>query len=59
MIRHGKGKKDRVIPIGERAAAWIEKLVRESRPQLVVEPDDGTHATATTAWHGLEAVGAV
>jgi integrase/recombinase XerD len=42
MIRQGKGKKDRVIPIGERAAAWIEKYVRESRPQLVVEPDDGT-----------------
>jgi integrase/recombinase XerD len=42
MIRQGKGKKDRVIPIGERAAAWIDKYVRESRPQLVVEPDDGT-----------------
>ena len=41
-IRQGKGKKDRVIPIGERAAAWIEKYVRESRPQLVVEPDDHT-----------------
>ena len=42
MIRQGKGKKDRVIPIGERAAAWIEKYVRVSRPQLVVGPDDGT-----------------
>jgi integrase/recombinase XerD len=41
-IRQGKGKKDRVIPIGERAAAWIEKYIRESRPQLVVEPDDHT-----------------
>jgi integrase/recombinase XerD len=41
-IRQGKGKKDRVIPIGERAAAWIEKYLRESRPQLVVEPDDHT-----------------
>jgi site-specific recombinase XerD len=37
-IRQGKGKKDRVIPIGDRAAAWIEKYIRESRPQLVVEP---------------------
>src|SRR5436309_14130179 len=42
MIRQGKGKKDRVIPIGERAAAWIEKYVRVSRPQLVVGPDHGT-----------------
>jgi integrase/recombinase XerD len=41
-IRQGKGNKDRVIPIGDRAAAWIEKYVRESRPHLVVEPDDGT-----------------
>jgi integrase/recombinase XerD len=41
-IRQGKGKKDRVIPIGDRAAAWIEKYLRESRPQLAVEPDDHT-----------------
>jgi integrase/recombinase XerD len=41
-IRQGKGKKDRVIPIGDRAAAWIEKYISESRPQLVVEPDDHT-----------------
>ena len=41
-IRQGKGKKDRVIPIGDRAAAWVEKYVREVRPQLVVEPDDHT-----------------
>jgi integrase/recombinase XerD len=42
MVRQGKGKKDRMIPIGERAIAWIEKYVTEVRPQLVVEPDDGT-----------------
>ena len=41
-IRQGKGKKDRVIPIGDRAAAWVDKYVRESRPKLVVEPDDRT-----------------
>jgi integrase/recombinase XerD len=41
-IRQGKGKKDRMIPIGERAAAWVEKYVREARPKLVVEPDDHT-----------------
>jgi integrase/recombinase XerD len=41
-IRQGKGKRDRVIPIGDRAATWIEKYVSESRPQLVVEPDDHT-----------------
>jgi integrase/recombinase XerD len=41
-IRQGKGKKDRVIPIGDRAAAWVDKYIREARPQLVVEPDDRT-----------------
>jgi len=42
MIRQGKGKKDRVIPIGDRAAAWVEKYVQDGRTHLVVEPDDGT-----------------
>ena len=38
----GKGKKDRVVPIGERALLWVDKYLREARPQLVMEPDDGT-----------------
>ena len=42
MIREGKGRKDRFIPIGERACAWIEKYREEVRPQYVREPDDGT-----------------
>jgi integrase/recombinase XerD len=42
MIRQGKGKKDRMLPIGERAVAWIGKYTRESRPLFAVEPDDGT-----------------
>jgi integrase/recombinase XerD len=32
----------RVIPIGERAIAWIEKYLNEVRAHLVIEPDDGT-----------------
>ena len=42
LIRQGKGKKDRFVPIGERAVAWVEKYIREARPQLAAEPDDGT-----------------
>ena len=42
MIRQGKGKKDRHIPIGERALAWIGKYIRESRPELLAATDDGT-----------------
>jgi len=41
-IWQGKGKKDRIIPIGERAVAWIDKYLREARPQLASDPDDGT-----------------
>jgi|SRR5271157_2470980 len=41
-IRQGKGRKDRTVPIGERAVAWVEKYLREARPRLVVEPDPGT-----------------
>jgi integrase/recombinase XerD len=35
MIRQGKGKKDRMIPIGERALAWIERYQLDVRPELV------------------------
>jgi len=42
LVRQGKGKKDRMIPIGERAVLWIEKYLREVRPGLAVAPDDGT-----------------
>jgi len=34
MVRQGKGQKDRMVPIGERALAWIERYVEEVRPFL-------------------------
>ena len=34
MVRQGKGQKDRMVPIGERALAWIERYVEEVRPIL-------------------------
>jgi integrase/recombinase XerD len=40
MVRKGKGGKDRVIPIGERAMAWLDKYLVEVRPRLVVPPDE-------------------
>lgn len=39
LVREGKWKKDRFVPIGERALSWIEKYLLEVRSQLVVEPD--------------------
>ena len=41
IVRQGKGRKDRLIPIGARALAWLDRYVREERPGYVVEPDDG------------------
>lgn len=40
-IKEGKGNKDRVIPIGERALAWLEKYKLDVRPELIIEPDNG------------------
>lgn len=42
MIRQGKGQKDRMVPIGERALAFIDKYLVEVRPSLALEPDEGT-----------------
>lgn len=42
MVRQGKGKKDRMIPRGERAFAWVRRYVEEARPSLALTPDDGT-----------------
>jgi integrase/recombinase XerD len=42
MIRQGKGKKDRMIPIGERAVRWIDRYQNEVRPALVVGRDNAT-----------------
>lgn len=43
FIREGKGKKDRMIPIGDRALAWIAVYRDRARPELLGDkPDDGT-----------------
>ena len=39
MVREGKGKKDRLLPISTRAAYWINRYLTEVRPNLVIEPD--------------------
>ena len=41
LIRLGKGKKDRMVPIGRRALEWLERYLVQVRPGLVVPADDG------------------
>ena len=37
-VRLGKGRKDRVVPVGQRALAWVEKYTGDVRPLLAVDP---------------------
>lgn len=47
FVRLGKGRKDRVVPIGDRALHWIDRYCTEARPLLVVPPE--THVLFLTA----------
>lgn len=40
MVRQGKGAKDRLVPLGDRACAWVDKYLRELRPELATPGDD-------------------
>jgi integrase/recombinase XerD len=35
FVREGKGRKDRVVPLGERAGLWLDKYMAQSRPQFI------------------------
>jgi integrase/recombinase XerD len=49
-IRRGKGKKDRMVPVGEQAVMWIEKYLTYARPRLSV--DTRTQAIFLTGYGG-------
>lgn len=36
-VRQGKGRKDRVVPVGRRALQWVEKYIEDVRPLLCVD----------------------
>jgi integrase/recombinase XerD len=40
-VRQGKGKRDRVVPIGDRALAWLNVYLDSVRPDIALKPDSG------------------
>jgi integrase/recombinase XerD len=42
LIREGKGRKDRLIPLGERALHWVRQYLEQSRSRLMWNRDDMT-----------------
>lgn len=36
-VRQGKGKKDRMVPVGLQAIAWLERYLAEVRPRLCLD----------------------
>ena len=50
LIRDGKGRKDRLVPVPGRAAAALSTYLGDVRPRLVVNPQEP--ALFLTAWWG-------
>ncbi len=45
-VRRGKGGKERVVPLGEEAAYWVGRYLRDSRPQLARGANDALFLSA-------------
>lgn len=56
-IVQGKGKEDRVIPVGERALRWIQHWVHQVRPEVLVSPQCRALFVAMDGVAGLTANG--
>lgn len=58
----GKGRKERLVPMGEEAQDWLQRYMHEARPQLIsmTEPDvvfpslRGQQMTRQTFWHRIK-----
>jgi site-specific recombinase XerD len=45
-VRRGKGGKERVVPLGEEAALWLARYLREARPALARGANDAFFVSA-------------
>lgn len=58
----GKGSKERLVPMGEEAASWMQRFMREARPHLLNQrPDEvvfpslrAQAMTRQTFWHRIK-----
>jgi integrase/recombinase XerD len=45
-VRRGKGGKERVVPLGEEAAFWVARYLRDARPSLARGAEDALFVSA-------------
>jgi integrase/recombinase XerD len=41
LVREGKGKRDRLVPLGARACGWVDRYLAQVRPELVAVTESG------------------
>ncbi len=62
LVVAGKGRKDRIVPLGEEAMVWLERYLRHGRPHLLGErlsdalfvSQQGRAMTRQTVWHRIK-----
>jgi integrase/recombinase XerD len=57
MVRHGKGGKERIVPVGGMAQECLKRYVAESRPQLLVPEAPSAELFLTAYGDGFSAMG--
>ena len=57
-VRQGKGRKDRIVPVGKRALKWVERYIDDVRPLLIVQSSEtGLFLSAYGTKFNAEALG--
>lgn len=47
-VRQGKGRKDRIVPVGDRALIWVQAYLDDVRPRWAPDPDTDGWVFLTT-----------